>query len=64
MSSLPYVPSPLLGNKGAHIINGNIAPDSPSTTKEEALRDIHNTSISETLMISTASKKEDYILFI
>ena len=49
MSSLPYVPSPLLGNKGAHIINGNIAPDSPSTTQEEAIRDIHNTSISETL---------------
>ena len=49
MSSLPYVPSPLLGNKGAHIINGNIAPDSPSTTQEEAIRDIHNTSISQSL---------------
>ena len=49
MSSLPYVPSPLLGNRGAHIINGNIAPESISTTQEEAIRDIHNTSISETL---------------
>ena len=48
-SSLLYVPSPLLGNKVAHIINGNIAQISPSTTQEEAIRDIHNTSISETL---------------
>ena len=34
ISRIPYVPC-LLGNKGAHSINGNITPDSPSTTQEE-----------------------------
>ena len=54
------------GNKGAHIINGNNAPDSPSTPQEETIRDIffQNTSISETLDDFDCFKKEDYILFI
>ena len=43
----PYVPCPLLGNKGAHINNGNIVPDSTSTTQEETIPDIQNTSISQ-----------------
>ena len=34
ISIIPYVPC-LLGNKGANSINGNITPDSPSTTQEE-----------------------------
>ena len=40
---------PLLGNKGAHINNGDIAPGSPSssTTQEETIPDIQNTSISQ-----------------
>ena len=43
------MPCPLLGNKGAHINNGNIAPGSPSssTTQEETIPDIQNTSISQ-----------------
>ena len=61
---LPYVPCPLLDNKGAHIINGNIAPDSPSTTQKETIHDIHNTSVSETSDDFDCFKKENYILFI